>query len=128
MKAAVSIWNGRIAPVFDVSARFLLVETADGTPESECIPFPDEDPDSRAEFLCSNGAQLLICGAISADFENALMNRGIELISFIAGPVYQVLAALQEGTLERKEFSMPGCGCPRRRCRRRHSDTGGLYL
>lgn len=136
MKAALSIWNGRIAPVFDVSARCLIVDTANATVENASIPFPetpvdeplDQAPDARAEFLASNGVELLVCGAISAEYENALIHRGIELVSFIAGPVQLVRAALLEGTLERKEFSMPGCGCPRRRCRNRgrHSLSFGL--
>lgn len=121
MKLALSVWNERIAPLFDVSGRFLLIdEAAAEACQGEPIPFSGTTAEEKAECLSGHGVRTLICGAVSSEYQNALLDRGIETIAFIAGPIDRVLEAWAQGSLEKEAFSMPGCGCPRRRCRRRH--------
>lgn len=86
---------------------------------SRAESFPALDAFSRAEYLVAKGVSILVCGAISSDYEEEIARRGIEIVSFIAGPVDQVVEAWRDGRLVSTRFSMPGCGCPRRRCRRR---------
>jgi predicted Fe-Mo cluster-binding NifX family protein len=115
MKFAVSIWNGRIAPVFDVSERCLVIEGTRPGDGGESIALPMGDATARADFLESLGVSALVCGAISRECEEALLARGIETVSFVAGPIEKVLLAWRAGILTNGRFSMPGCGCPRRR-------------
>ena len=115
MKTAITIWNGRIAPVFDVARQCLLVEDDLRTE----LALPDGNAAFKASFLGEHTVEQVICGAISREYENALVASGIEVISFIAGPLEQVLDAWRAGNLVQADFSMPGCGCRRRRCRNR---------
>ncbi len=120
MKVALSIWNGRIAPVFDASERCLIVDTEIPETNGECVEFPGWSADEKARALAGKGVMTVVCGAVSNDYEEAFLAHGIEILSFIAGPVEQIIEAWKADTLIRDSFSMPGCGCPRRRrCRRR---------
>lgn len=121
MKFAVSAWNGRVAPLFDSSERFVVVE--DGK-AGEPASFPGPSAEAKADCLENSGVRTLLCGAISSEYQNALLDRGIDTVPFVAGPLAEVIAAWQAGGLERSAFSMPGCGCPRRRCRRRGQGRG----
>ncbi|HQB89411.1 MAG TPA: NifB/NifX family molybdenum-iron cluster-binding protein [Treponemataceae bacterium] len=115
MKTAITIWNGRVAPVFDVARQCLLIEN-----ESRLeVPIPDGSAAFKASFFGDHNVSQVLCGAISREYENALVASGIEVISFIAGPLEQVLDAWRAGNLVQAHFSMPGCGCRRRRCRNR---------
>lgn len=128
MKLALSVWNGRIAPVLDVSEQCLIVDSDAPALTSECFEFPGWSGDEKARFLERKGVTTLVCGAVSHEYEEAFLAHGIETISFIAGPVEQVLEAWKAGTLIRESFSMPGCGCPRRRRCRRGMRGGSLDL
>jgi predicted Fe-Mo cluster-binding NifX family protein len=128
MKLAMSVWNGRIAPVFDVSERCLIVDTGIPETNSEHIEFPGWSADEKARCLAEKGVTEIVCGAVSLDYEETFLAQGIETISFIAGPVEQVFEAWKTGTLVRDAFSMPGCGCPRRRRCRRRGRVGSLDL
>lgn len=117
MKLALSVWNGRIAPVLDASERCLIVDTEEDTGGS-LASFPGRSGEEKARYLCETGVTTLVCGAISHEYERIFLAYGIEMITFISGPTEQVLEAWKVGTLIRMAFSMPGCGCPRRRrCR-----------
>lgn len=123
MKLAISIWNGRVAPVFDVSERCLILDDDEHELHGESVSFPGCEALEKAYFLEQKKVATLFCGAISREYEETLVAHGIEIISFIAGPVEQIIGAWKTGLLERASFSMPGCGCPRRRrCRRRNRD------
>lgn len=120
MNIAISIWNGRVAPVFDVSASFVVFDETSGEQVRE-LDFPKKGESEgtaqdKASFLLEAGVRKLVCGAISYWFEQELVSSGIEVISFVAGTVETVMEALKAGTLVEKTFSMPGCGRPRRRC------------
>ena len=117
MKLAITVWNGRVAPVFDVAERCVLVHSE--APETEVLLLPATTEQEKAEFLEKNGITTLVCGAISKVCENAVIERNIEVVSFLAGPIDLVIEAWKENRLIQTGFSMPGCGCPRRRCRRR---------
>lgn len=115
MKTAITIWNGRVAPVFDVAHQCLIL-----TGETrETVPIPQGNAAIKQMFFTEQGIDLLICGAISREYEDALVASGVDVVSFIAGPVDRVLDAWNAGNLVQDQFSMPGCGCRRRQCRHR---------
>jgi len=123
MKSAIAVWNMRVAPVFDCARCFLVLEPGvDGTHDERRVTLPKG---GALQFILNNGIERLVCGAISLESEQELLGRGIEVVSFVAGPLQDVLDAISVGALVEKRFSMPGCVCPRRRCARRGRGHGG---
>ena len=116
MKIALTIWNGRIAPVFDVAGQALLIETQDRRKMRE-IPMvlPENSLTDKIQRLKDHGVALLICGAISREAMQLAQGNGIEVHGFIAGDVQDVWTAWRDDRLNTDGFAMPGCG-QRRRC------------
>ncbi len=116
MRIAIPQWQGRIAPVFDVAGRLLLVDVEEGreTHREERRLLKTELP-ARAAELLSYSVDLLICGAVSTPLQLRVAASGVQVIAFVCGAVEEVLAAYLNGTLATPAFAMPGC----RRWRRR---------
>ncbi|MBN2725943.1 NifB/NifX family molybdenum-iron cluster-binding protein [Candidatus Mcinerneyibacteriota bacterium] len=116
MKIAVSHWQGRLAPVFDVSREILFIDTDSG--ERLLLPLK-ESLYEKAGQIKREGADLLLCGAVSRVMLETLEAFGIRAIPFLCGEVEQVItrwASHQGETLD--DFRMPGC------CRRRQRGNG----
>ena len=109
MKKAISIWNNRIAPVFDESQECIIIEEDYSKSEVQKLPLGLED---KIQFLLDNEVSTLICGAISRFAENQLLQNNIDVSPFVAGSVSEVISALEEGKLYTKKFAMPGCPRP----------------
>jgi predicted Fe-Mo cluster-binding NifX family protein len=110
MKAAFAAWNNRIAPVFDVARQILLVETEAGQIVSETRePLEDGLLVQRANRLAELEVSTLVCGAISCPLQEMVEARRIQVISFVAGNLHEVVEACFSGRLESKAFTMPGC-------------------
>ncbi len=111
MKAAFSVWNDRIAPVFDVAQRLHLVEVAAERRISAAqIILMDVDPSTNPALrVVALDVTILVCGAISRPLHHQLMHSGIRVIPFVAGELRPVIAAWLEGRLNAKWFAMPGC-------------------
>jgi len=112
MKTAITVWNNRIAPVFDTAGSCLIL--GEGNEASVITALP-EDYSAKAVFLNEQGIGTLICGGISCECERLILDQGITIIPFIAGNVDEVISAWKNNRLISAEFGMPGCGCPRRR-------------
>jgi predicted Fe-Mo cluster-binding NifX family protein len=115
VKLALSVWNGRISPLFDSTQRALVVEVeankvVDRTEEAFSSPVPRE----KIGRLVSLGVSVLICGAVSRAVAAMVQTAGIRLAPWTAGDVQDVLDAFLEGRLDQDRFLMPGC---RRRSR-----------
>ena len=120
MKIALTVWNGRIAPVFDVARQLLILEVNSGSATTEKhAALTEEDQVNRIARLKELGIRILICGAISRSAQTLAESLGIEVNGFIAGDVKDVITAWQERQLDSKAFSMPGCGESQRKCCRR---------
>ncbi|NLC71371.1 MAG: hypothetical protein GX751_08455 [Desulfuromonadaceae bacterium] len=110
MKAAFTVWNDRIAPVFDVAGRLYLLEMEAGAVVAERqIGLPRALPMEKALSLQRLGIEELVCGAISRSMEIAITTRGIHVIPFVAGDFRRVVQAWLDGTLQSDRFAMPGC-------------------
>ncbi len=120
MKTAFAVWNKRIAPVFDVARRVIIVEseTAPGATPTTVLLSGDQ-PLQKVRQLTALGADSLVCGAISRALRAALTAGGIRVIPFIAGDVQEVIDAWRGPHFEVDAFAMPG------RRRRSHRMTGG---
>jgi predicted Fe-Mo cluster-binding NifX family protein len=115
MKAAFSVWENRIAPVFDVARQMHLVEAKAGRIVSEREEaFPDDFPLRKAIRLAELGIDILICGAVSRPLRETIAAYGIRVIPFVAGELGDVKCAWLSGGEDIRRFAMPGC-CGRRK-------------
>jgi predicted Fe-Mo cluster-binding NifX family protein len=111
MRVAFAAWNDRIAPLFDVARRVLVVET-EGTRivrQSE-EPLEEPTPAARAACLARLGIDALVCGAISRSQEALIQAYGVRVVPFVSGGLRDVVEAWRGRTLGRDSFAMPGCG------------------
>ncbi|MDF7798666.1 NifB/NifX family molybdenum-iron cluster-binding protein [Pontiellaceae bacterium B1224] len=114
MKVAITEWQGRVAPVFDVAGTVLIFETKSGE-MLETAALPTLDPRSKLVFLTEQGIHVLICGAITRRMREYAEMLGIRINPFVSGEIEEVWSAWRDGTLDEACYSMPGC----RHCRRR---------
>jgi predicted Fe-Mo cluster-binding NifX family protein len=120
MLVAVTIWDGRVSPVFDVSREALVLTIEKGALSSwstENIEAPSST--LRINRLVELGIETLICGAVSEPLFCELTARGIVVFAFVAGEVDEVVEAFMAGALPEAALSMPGC------CGRRNRLCGG---
>jgi len=118
MKVAIPIWNGRVSPVMDTACRLLVVDFADGREVSrETWDIPQVIIPYRVSFLADRGINVLICGAISHQFEQMLAASGIKPIPWFGGDVDEIIAAYAGGALQNDNYRLPGCGRQRRQGR-----------
>lgn len=95
--------------MFDAASRILLFDIADGRARHrEERRLTRSDAFTRAAEFMKCGADVLICGAISAPLEAALTASNVRVIGFVCGPVEEVLTAFLDGRLEGSAFGMPG--------------------
>lgn len=125
MKVALSHWQGRIAPVFDVADNVSIVEVKNNRGvRHKDITLREHEPLLRAKEVSMLGVEVLICGAVSVIMDMALTAAGVQVVGFLCGSTKNVLDAFVAGRLQeavaKKEFVMPGCGGGRRRFRHRH--------
>lgn len=127
-RVAFAMWEGRIAPVFDVARHLTCLEIAQGEIVNRSDhALPASPPAQRITRLCELGIQVLVCGAISRPLHMAAQECGIRVVPFVAGTVETVLGAWLAGGDALREFSMPGCGHGRgRRCRRQPGASGEM--
>ena len=123
MKLAIAISKGRIAPLFDTSRRLLILELGEDRPaSSEDVELLDDGEFTRIAVMTRLNVHTLICGAISRELSASIEDRGVRVLAFVSGDIDRVVEAFLAGTLHSDVFSMPGCGCQRRR---RHSGQSG---
>lgn len=124
VRLAIPQHQGRISPVFDVAASVLLIDVENGREvRREERSLSRTDLAARASEFLKLGANVLICGAISAPLEALLVSSGVRVAGFLCGPVEKVITAFLNGEAARPEFCMPGCGAWRKRLGRTRSDT-----
>jgi len=122
LRIGVTIWNGRVSPVFDVSHHLTIYETSNGAiVKQEELSLP-EDPIAKVSSLTGRTLDVIICGAVSGWVGETIESSGIKLFPFVAGEAGPVLQAFLRGEVKDPSWSMPGC-CRsnhrpgRRRCR-----------
>jgi len=119
MKIAMTVWNERIAPVYDSAGKCCLYELGDtGLLKVGEFDLPAGNFHDRRLVLKQKGVNALICGAITNQVEEALVSAGIEVFSFIAGGVEEIEECFLKGKIKLANKMMPGCRCIRHRCLR----------
>ncbi len=115
-RVAVTVWNGRISPVFDVARQMLVLDVENGAVADRREEALDgTSPGAQASRLTQFQPQALICGAISRPLITLLSACGIRVIPFVAGEAEAVIAAYLDGSLPSPAWAMPGCCGGRRR-------------
>ncbi|MDY0377595.1 MAG: NifB/NifX family molybdenum-iron cluster-binding protein, partial [Desulfobacterales bacterium] len=115
MKTAFTVWNNRIAPVFDVARQIRVVEAECGRVirEDEVV-LKEDTAAGKAGELSGLGVNALVCGAISRTMANLVAASGIQVIPFVAGDLREVIDAWIRGGITDGLFVMPGCRGRRR--------------
>ncbi|MCF8029573.1 MAG: NifB/NifX family molybdenum-iron cluster-binding protein [Desulfohalobiaceae bacterium] len=109
MLVAISVWNQRIAPVFDVSRMALLCLTQHGRMIREYREgLPSADPVGKIHKLLSLKTDVLICGAISRNILELAEMHGIATFPFTTGSVEEVKTAYMQDRLAESGFARPG--------------------
>jgi predicted Fe-Mo cluster-binding NifX family protein len=110
MKAAFSIWDNRIAPVFDVARHICLVQAAPGgVIQKSQEELMGDAPVQKVLRLMELGADTLVCGAISRPVLEMFSGYGIRVFPFVAGELQRVIDAWLRGALDGDRLAMPGC-------------------
>ena len=123
MKIAIPFCSTRIAPLFEEAESFLLVSQE--TPDNrETLRLkPGLCVAGKCNALAENGVGILLCGALSCEWQRYLKTLGVEVHAFRAAEVQEVLQTyLHEGKSGIVRYAMPGCGqgaCDQRRRRHR---------
>jgi len=107
-RIGLTVWQGRIAPVFDVARTLEVLEVGpDGLHSLGKISIEAEFPWQKVSKLKGAQVKTLICGAVSRCMLQMLMGAHVEVIPYITGEVEQVKRAFLENRLT--DFFMPGC-------------------
>lgn len=118
MKTAFAVWNKRIAPVFDVARRVIVVDSrATGKDDQTQVLLSGDQPLQKAQQLSEMGVDNLVCGAISRPLRAILTARGVRVVAYLAGDVQEVIESWQRRPREIATYAMPG----HRQARRRNS-------
>ena len=123
MKIAVSIYNGQVAPVFDVAESLLLLAINEEEIIDEVLPLTDMNEFEKILSLKTNNINSLICGAISRKLQYMIESNNIQVFPFVTGEVKDVVKAFLDNNLFNERFFMPGY--ERNRQRRRQGNFEG---
>lgn len=110
MKVAITIWDERIAPVFDAAHTLLIADIKNNVVTK--VVYESFDPHRKAlltQTLHHLKIDVLICGAISQPDSTLIEAIGIRLIQFISGNVNNILESCAKGDSLVPDFLMPGC-------------------
>ena len=122
MKISIPICRQRIAPLFESAETFLLFERGQSGKSPSVCQSRNEWIDSKCRRLIEAGVTVLLCGAISRQWQTILEQRGVEVHSFLAGEVQEILRAYsQEGAAGLQPYAMPGRVASGGRARRRRN-------
>jgi len=110
IKIAIPLWQGNVSTVFDFAAHLLLIDI-EGQKEIKRyeIVLHEEPIQQRVSRLKSHSVDVLICGAISRPLAFMIAGAGIKILSYVTGPIEEILNAYLEGQLTKQQFLMPGC-------------------
>lgn len=123
---AITVWNGIVSPLYDAACSMLVLRPDH---RQDVFDVRNLSIAAKAEFCAQKGASVLICGAISTAAGALLAENNIAVISWIRGPVADIINAYAARRDLRLHFAMPGCG--RRRCGRTNRSgefPGGIAL
>lgn len=127
MKIILTVWKGRIAPVFDVAGRIVVVNRdSSGESYKSEYDLPESSGSVKLDFIKEMSPDVLVCGAVSRRFIHGIQEIAGDVFTFISGSVEEVLVALENRELQNGNYRMPGCG--RGFCRKTGKGSGGAWI
>ena len=110
MRIAVTIWNNRISPVFDVAQNLLMIHFDDGEETTRRnLSLAGMSPLLKIETLRKSKVEMVLCGAISEPFLRLLTTSSIRVEPWISGNVDEIIQAVLQNRLSDPRYHMPGC-------------------
>jgi predicted Fe-Mo cluster-binding NifX family protein len=126
MNIAIPIWEKGVSPVLDTAARLLVVESAGNKETSRHEVLLDSvELVRRCEKIQNLKIDVLICGALSKQFEWLLLSSGLQVIAWVSGKAEEILEAYLHGKIYDPKFLMPGCDTSSQSRRRKMAHSGG---
>jgi predicted Fe-Mo cluster-binding NifX family protein len=104
---AITDWNDIVSPLYDASCHLLIVKP-DG--KRTLVDIRAMSLLDRANLCSEHGVTVLICGAISRIAHAILQDQNIKVLSWICGPVNEVITDYQRNADVSQKYAMPGCG------------------
>lgn len=100
MKVAIPRMGETVAPCFEYCATMAIFVIADsGAVEQVDFPLQSREPFDRVRLLRDQKVDTVICGGMQALYEDVLTVGGFEVISWVSGPVEDLLALHLRGEL-----------------------------
>lgn len=110
MNAAFSVWEERIAPVFDVATQAVLAaKDPCGKTPPRVVRMPTGAPYATIAALQGWCVDVLVCGAISRQLYGVIAAHGITVHSFLMGDLEELITAWRNDQLGNQRFMVPGC-------------------
>jgi predicted Fe-Mo cluster-binding NifX family protein len=105
-KIAITNWDGIVSPMFDASCCFLIVQP-DG--QRSMVNVRNMSLFEKIEYCSAEQIHVMICGAISNVALTMLRDCDIRTLSWVRGPVEDIITAYSNDLDITELFSMPGC-------------------
>jgi predicted Fe-Mo cluster-binding NifX family protein len=129
MRVAIPVWNGRVSPVFDEASTIVLLDIEDGQEKARAeVKLAAHPLVLKVKYLVEQHVDVLVCGAISQLLAEMCAVAGTSVVSWVAGPLEDVVRAFLTGALPSASYTMPGCCGQRLRAQhrsRRRGNGGG---
>ena len=98
-----------VAPCFEYSATIAIYKVEDGRVVDQFdFPIRSREPLDRVRLLKNQQVDTIICGGVQDVFEDLLRANGFQLISWVTGPVEDLMALYLRGQLQ----PTPARKCP----------------
>lgn len=108
-RIALPIFQARISPVLDACRDLMVIDIEDGQEERRMtVSLVEMSCEERCAAIAGRKIDTVICAGISDRMSCHLENRGIHLVSGIAGSIDRIVAAYCQGRLWEERYLMPG--------------------
>ena len=100
MRIAIARTGETVAPCLEYSATMAIFTIEEGAVTDQLdFPLRSRDPFDRVRLLRDQEVDTVICGGVMEKYEDLLKASGIQVISWVSGPVEHLLALFLRGQL-----------------------------
>ena len=116
---AITVWNDIVSPFYDASCCLEIIR-----PDNirKIINVRNMSLYEKADCCRKEGVAVVMCGAISTIGKATLQDNSIEVLSWLRGPVKDILNVYNNNGIIPEQYAMPGyrqSSCGRRQYRNR---------